>query len=190
MALAKDDTTKRQASGSHKQTLPEVVVALCEEAINTLNRHNKLAHIYAELLLKLANYCAEDSEAHLRCRWGEGEGCYIGENGETPRWERTSVSKLNFESLKTKDGDMLSINTHNRLKKMVELLNMAVSVGSLNPATRVDVAAQCAKLCLIGVKVSPRNPSNISIMTNLTLHFNYMIFPISQLIGKAPWPSV
>jgi len=156
MAKATEDAHKRQAGGSNKQTLPEVVFALCEEALNILNRNEKLAHLYSELLLKLAAYGAEESECHLRCRWGEGKGCYQGEQGDPPRWERTSVSKLSFEPLKTKEGNMIVINTHNRVRRVCELLSMAASVGSLDPATRVDVAARSARMCLDGVKVSLR----------------------------------
>jgi hypothetical protein len=131
-----------------------VVFALCEEALNILNRHKKLGHLYAELLLKLVSYCAEESEAHLRCRWGEGPGCYAGEQGDEPRWKKTTVSKLKFNPLRTKEGDsMIAINTHNRIKKVCELLNAAASVGPLDPPTRVDVAVQCARICLDGVKV-------------------------------------
>jgi len=154
MVKAKEDANKRQAAGGNKQTLPEVVFALCEEALNILNRNEKLAHLYAELLLKLAAYSAEESEAHLRCRWGEGAGCYAGEPGDPPRWERTSVSKLTFEPLKSKDGDsMIAINTHNRIRRVGELLAMASSVACLDPPTRVDVAARSARMCLEGVKV-------------------------------------
>jgi hypothetical protein len=69
---------KRQVANytTNKQTLPEVVFALCEEALNILNRNQVLSHLYAELLLKLAGYCADAAEGHLRCRWGEGEGCF------------------------------------------------------------------------------------------------------------------
>jgi len=155
MALEKkEDASKRQTAGSSKQTLPEVVFALCEEALNILSRNEKLSHLFAELLLKLAYYSADESEAHLRCRWGEGEGCYAGEQGDPPRWERTSVSKLTFEPLKSKEGDMITINTHNRIRRVSELLTTAASVGSLDPATRVDVAVRSARMCLVGVKVS------------------------------------
>jgi hypothetical protein len=152
MALAKDFV---RPSNSYKQTLPEVVFALCDEALNILNRHRKLAPLHAELLLKMAEYVAESAEMHLRCRWGEGQGCYAGEPGESPRWHKPSVFKLTFGELKTKDGsgDMISINTFNRMKQVSELLQEAVSVGPLNPTTRVDVAARCARLCLDGVKV-------------------------------------
>ena len=154
MSKAKEDISRRQSAGAHKQTLPEVAFALCEEALNILNRHEALAHLYAELLLKLAAYSADVAEAHLRCRWGEGAGCYSGELTDgPPRWERTSVSKLTFEPLKSKEGDMLAINTHNRLRRVGELLGVAASVGSLDAATRVDVAVSCARMCLEGIAV-------------------------------------
>jgi hypothetical protein len=49
---------------------------------------------------------------------------------------------------------MTEINTVNRVKKVCELLQEAVSVGGLDAATRVDVAARGARLCLDGVQVS------------------------------------
>jgi hypothetical protein len=155
MAMAREDPAKKQAlSASGKQTLPEVVFVLCDEALDILNRHNKLGTLCAELLLKLASYCAIEAEAHLRCRWGEGAHCYSGEPGDDPRWERTSVSKLKFNPLRNKEGDsMIAINTHNRVKKLCALLGVAASVGSLDPATRVDVAVRCARICLNGVAV-------------------------------------
>ena len=65
------------------------------------------------------------------------------------------MSQLKFHDLKTKDdGDMIAINTLNRIKKVCELLQAAVSVGPLDAATRVDVAARSARMCLDGVKVS------------------------------------
>ena len=154
MALARDDA-KKTSGGGGKQTLPEVVFVLCEEALQILSRHEKLGILYVELLLKLAQYCAEDAESHLRCRWGEGPYGYAGESGEVPRWERTSVSQMKFHPLKTKEGghSMIAINTHNRIKKFCELLSVAVAVGSLDALTRMDVARRCAQMCLTGVKV-------------------------------------
>jgi hypothetical protein len=157
MALARDDssTSKTKTSTTYKQTLPEVVFALCDEALHLLSRHVKLGTLYAELILKLAIYTADEAESHLRCRWGEGLYCYPGDEGDqVKRWERTSVSKLNFLPLRTKDGySMITINTHNRIKKLSALLSVAVSIGSLDPLTRVDAAIRCARLCLYGVKV-------------------------------------
>jgi hypothetical protein len=102
MALARRSTTddKRQAStGGNKQTLPEVVIALCEEALNITNRHKRLACFQAELLLKMAWYTSESAEGHLRCRWGEGPGSFSGDPGSPPRWTQTSVSRLRFGDL-------------------------------------------------------------------------------------------
>ena len=170
MALARDETSSRKVGGN-KQTLPEVVFALCDEALNILNRHEKLANLCAEMILKLAVYTAEEAESHLRCRWGEGMYCYAGEgdNEQQPkRWESTSVSKLKFGPLRTKDGySMITINTHNRMKKLSALLSVAASIGSLDPPTRVDVAVRCARICLIGVKVGYMNRFfNTQILTN------------------------
>ena len=153
MALARDEPSSRKSVGN-KQTLPEVVFALCDEALNILNRHEKLANLYAEMIMKLAIYTAEEAESHLRCRWGEGMYCYAGEEQQPKRWEKTSVSKLKFNALRTKDGySMITINTHNRMKKLCALLSVAASIGSLDPPTRVDVALRCARICLFGVKV-------------------------------------
>ena len=155
MALAKKEDDKRPtATLTNKQTLPEVVFALCEEALDIVNRSETLACFYAELLLELALYSSESAEGHLRCRWGEGPGSFAGDPGNTPRWELTSVSQLKFGELKTKDDrDMVEINTFNRVKKFCELLHEAVSIGNLDPASRVDVAARSARFCLEGVQV-------------------------------------
>lgn len=155
MALAREDPAKRQPTSSTKQTLPEVIFALCDEAFNILNRSEKLSHLYAELLLKLAGYCADVSESHLRCRWGEGDGCYSGELGDQPRWEKTSVAQLTFNPLRTKDdADMIAINTFVRTKYVCELLNNASSIGCLDAATRVEVALRSIKICSDGVKAT------------------------------------
>jgi hypothetical protein len=153
MALARDDASAKKTG--HKQTLPEVVFALCEEALQILSRHEKLGNLYAELLLQLAHYCADEAEGHLRCRWGEGPFGYAGESGDVPRWEKTSVSQMKFRPLKTKEGghSMIAINTYNRIKKLCELLNAAVSIGTLEAPTRLDVALRSAQICLVGVKV-------------------------------------
>ena len=154
MALAKKDEGPT-LSTTNKQTLPEVVFALCEEALDIVNRSEMLTCFYAELLLKLALYSSESAEAHLRCRWGEGAGSFAGDQGSTSRWNLTSVSQLKFAELKTKDGrDMVEINTFNRVKKCCELLHEVVSIGNLDPASRVDVAARSARFCLEGVQVS------------------------------------
>jgi hypothetical protein len=177
MALALNPsvlTRKEVSDGSktvrsqNKQTLPEVVFTLCDEALNILRRHPKLAPFHAELLLQLAHYASDASEQHLRCVWGDGIGCFKGtelDETATPRWERTTVSKLRFpSSLKVKDtGDnMIIINTFNRLKKFCQLLQQAVSVGPLFPASRVDVAMHCIRACLKGVKVCPFQTTTVS----------------------------
>lgn len=155
MAKAKEDAVKPQQRQSVKQTLPEIVFELCEEALNIVNRSQALVYLHTELLLKLASYCSEESEAHLRCRWGEGDACYTGETGDTPRWERTSVSKLSFNPLVTENmGDMLSFNSYVRAKKVCNLLSRAVSVAGIDHATRIDVAIRSAQICLNGIKVS------------------------------------
>jgi hypothetical protein len=69
------------------------------------------------------------------------------------------VSKLNFsEPLPPHSAagldSMTTINSYNRTKQVCELLHEAVSIASLDDATRVDVAAGCVRLCLSGVKVS------------------------------------
>ena len=140
-------------ASSAKQTFPEVVFALCEEALAILNRHATLAPFYAGLLFQLALYTAESAESHLRCRWGEGPGSYAG--GESPpfRWEHAITVKV--YQLKTKDGrDMIDINIMNRTKSICELLQQAVSVPDLDPPTRLDIATQSARLCLEGIPVS------------------------------------
>jgi hypothetical protein len=141
-----------QAKQTGKQTLPTVVSALCEEALYVTNRHVKLAPLQAELLLKLASYVAEVEEAHLRCRWGEGEGCYGGDVSDARRWDRTSVSQLTFGELKSKDGeDILATNTLGQCQKWTELLHRAASTGALPLLSRADVAATCARMCLKGM---------------------------------------
>jgi hypothetical protein len=149
MALANSASQVRQTA---KQTLPTVVFALCEEALCVTNRHAKLASLNAELVLKLAYYVAEVEEAHLRCRWGEGEGCYGGDASAPRRWDRTSVSQLAFGELKSKDGeDILAANTMVRCQKWTELLHRAASTGALSVLSRADVAAMCARMCLKGI---------------------------------------
>ncbi|KAL7576063.1 hypothetical protein ACA910_000847 [Epithemia clementina (nom. ined.)] len=147
------------ATASTKQTFPEVVFALCEEALAILNRHPTLAPFYAGLLFQLALYTAESAESHLRCRWGEGPGSYAG--GENPpfRWENAVTVKVS--QLKTKDGrDMIDINIMNRTKSICELLQHAVSVPDLDAPTRLDIATQSARLCLEGIPGTRWKKSN------------------------------
>lgn len=150
-----------------KTTLPQAVTALVEESMSVLCRHEKLAPLHAGLLMKLAEYVQEEEEGHLRCRWGEGEHCYGGGDvnamtGELtpPRWARTSVSKLDLGG--TEVRDMLALDSIERGRKFTELLHRAVSVGGLDDRSRADVAAACARACLIGTKVS--GPSFVAII--------------------------
>lgn len=104
--------------------------------------------------ISLAFYTSESAEGHLRCRWGEGEGCFAGSVSH-PRWEQTSVSKLQFHEFKTKEGnDMILINQFNRVKRTCELLSQAASLGGLDEVTQVDVALTAYRMCCIGVKAT------------------------------------
>jgi len=140
-------------SATGKQTLPEVVFALCEEASDILNRHARLAPFHAGLLLQLALYTAESAESHLRCRWGEGPGSFSGGESAPFRWEKGAAATANSNAnLKTKDGkDMVDINVINRTKTICELLQRAVSAPDLDHATRLDIATRSARLCLEGI---------------------------------------
>jgi hypothetical protein len=141
-----------------KTTLPQAVTALVEEAMSVMCRHKKLAPLHAGLVMKLANYVQEQEEGHLRCRWGEGEHCYGGDLSSMsgvctpPRWERTSVSKLDLRGAEVRE--MLALDSIERGRKFTELLHRAVSVGGLDDRSRADVAAACARACLVGTKVS------------------------------------
>ena len=141
-----------------KTTLPQAVTALVEEAMSVLCRHEKLAPLHSGLLMKLAEYVQEEEEGHLRCRWGEGEYCYGGDLNSSggdgsmpPRWERTSVSRLDLRG--TEVREMLALDSIERGRKFTELLHRAVSVGGLDDRSRADVAAACARACLVGTKV-------------------------------------
>jgi hypothetical protein len=139
---------------SVKQNLPNVVFALCEDALDVFSRHPKLACFHAELLLKLGWYVAELEDVHERCQWGLGEGCYGGEAGDDKRrWEMASATQFNFLELKTKDGeDIIIKNTLQRCQKWTEYLHSAASTGALDPITRADVALRCASICLKGLR--------------------------------------
>jgi hypothetical protein len=153
MAVAQNSATETKKTSHPKQTLPTVVYALCEEALQIYSRHAALANFRADLLLKMASYAATVEESHLRCRWGEGPGCYGGEPSEPRRWDRTSVARLTFGSFVTKDGeDLFAVNTMQRIQRFCDFLHRAVSAGSLDPLTRSDVAAACARLCLEGLQ--------------------------------------
>jgi hypothetical protein len=142
--------TGKEEKSTPKQTMPGIIYALCEEALNIVNRNPKLSQYHAELLLKLAWYSSDAAERHLRCRWGEGDGCYPGEQGTVPRWELTSVYKLKMDdSVK----DLVASQTVLRTQKVCELLHRAASLSALDAGTRVDVAAQGVRICLQGIKV-------------------------------------
>lgn len=137
-----------------KQDMSSVVSALCEDALNVLSRHARLACFRAELLLKLAWYCAEIEDTHIRCQWGLGEGCYGGDpNNDKKRWEMASSTQLNFLELKNKKGeDVIARNTLSRSKKFSSYIHQAVAAGGLDPVTRADVALRCASMCLKGLR--------------------------------------
>ncbi|KAG7338886.1 transport protein [Nitzschia inconspicua] len=145
-----------------KQNLPRVVFALCEDALDVTSRHPKASCFNAELLLKLAWYAAELEDAHERCLWGLGEGCYGGEeSNDKRRWQMASATQLNFLELKNKDGeDVIKKNTFQRLRKWTDCLHMACSTGALEPVTRADVSLRCASLCMRGLRptVKPTLP--------------------------------
>lgn len=141
---------------TNKQNLPRIVFALCDDALDVTSRHPKLSGFHAELLLKLAWYAAELEDAHERCLWGLGEGCYGGEAGnDKSRWEMASATQLNFLELKNKDGeDIIRKNNLQRCRKWTKYLHSAVSTGALDPISRVDVSLRCATICLKGLRVS------------------------------------
>ena len=151
-----DSKGKTMTVDRSKTTLPQAVTALVEEALSVVCRHKKLAPLHAGLLLKLAEYVQELEDGHLRCRWGEGECCYGGDlnsssgDNAPPRWEKTSVSKLNLKG--TAVREMLALDSIERGRKFTELLHRAVSVGGLDDRSRADVAAACARACLKGSK--------------------------------------
>jgi hypothetical protein len=144
---------KSRLSSANKQTLPRVVVALCEEALDILSRHPKLCPFRAELLLKLAWYFAEVEDTHVRCQWGMGGGCYSGDE-DSRRWEKASATQMNFLELKTRNGeDVIARNNLKRCQRWTDFMHSAVSCGGLDPVTRADVALRCASLCLRGLRV-------------------------------------
>jgi hypothetical protein len=143
-----------------KTTLPQAVTALVEEAMSVLCRHETLAPLHAGLLMKLAEYVKEDEEGHLRCRWGEGEYCYGGDvNSKPPRWDRTSVSKLDLRG--TEVREIFALDSIERGRKFTELLHRAASVGGLDARSRADVAIACARACLTGTKVRNEFPGHL-----------------------------
>jgi hypothetical protein len=154
MAVAHNSSgDSKKNSSNPKQTLSAVIFALCEEALHIFNRHESLASFHAELLLKLAWYTAVVQDAHLRCRWGEGFGCYGGDPGEPRRWDKTGVAQLTYGKVVNKDGeDLIGLSTLQRTQKFCEFMHRAVSTGTLDPLTLADVAATCARLCLTGLQ--------------------------------------
>lgn len=160
------DARKAAAVDRTKTTLPAAVFALAEESLGVTCRHPLLAPLHAELLLKLASYTSEVEETHVRCRWGEGEGCYGGGSGdgmsssgddreEPKRWETTSVASLDLRELEGKSGTDLGVrDSCRRAQKFAGLLHRAASAGGLDGRTRADVAATCARASLKGVKAT------------------------------------
>lgn len=141
---------------SSKQDMSSVVCLLCEDALNVLSRHSRLACFRSELLLKLAWYGAEIEDTHVRCQWGLGHGCYGGDpNATKKRWEMASSTQLNFHELKNKHGeDVIARSTFLRSKKFSSFMHQAVAAGALDSVTRADVALRCASMCLKGLRVS------------------------------------
>lgn len=154
MALSISTIQDARKPNANKQTLPKIVFTLCEEALNVLARHPAVSCFHAELLLKLAWYCAEGEERHMMCRWGEGDGCYGGDQSGPRRWEKHSVHKTAFGTMKTKEGENVIVsNTQQRLRKWCELMHRAASTGALDASSRVDVGSRCARLCIRGMQV-------------------------------------
>lgn len=151
---------KNGGNDENKKTMPQVILALCEDSLDVTSRHPKTACFHAELLLKLAWYTAELEDGHLRCQWGlggdEGEGmeCYGGDpNSEKRRWEKSSATRLNFLDMKDKDGeDIIRINTLKRCQKCSEFMHMAAASSSLDPATIADVALRCISISWRGIR--------------------------------------
>eukprot|EP00536_Pseudo-nitzschia_multiseries_P018057 jgi/Psemu1/227659/e_gw1.2100.10.1 len=161
MACALVPTSEKTGGNDeHKKSMPQVVQALCEDALDVTSRHPKTACFHAELLLKLAWYTAEVEDVHLRCQWGlggdEGGGieCYGGDaNSDKRRWEKASATRMNFLDMKDKDGeDIIQVNTLKRCQKCSEFMHMAASSPSLDPATRADVALRCISIAWRGIR--------------------------------------
>ena len=95
MSCALVPADKTASESSIKKSMPQVVVALCEDALNVVSKHPKIACFHSELCLKLAWYTAEVEDVHVRCQWGLGgdddesgeEHCYGGDpNNDKRRW--------------------------------------------------------------------------------------------------------
>lgn len=153
-----NDNSKKNLIDKSKTTLPSAVFTLAEEALSIYCRHPKLAPLYAELLLKLAAYTADKEEDHLHLRWGQGEGCYSGDDNalskEENRWERSLMAHVALGQLGVKGRDYALFDSLARCQKCMDLLQRAVSAGGLDNASRADVAINCARICLKGVTVS------------------------------------
>ena len=155
MSLAISSIQDVKKANTSKQTLPKIVFTLCEEALTVMTKNPAVACFHAELLLKLSWYCAEGAERHMMCRWGEGDGCYGGDQSGPRRWEAHSVHKMAFGNLKTRDGEKIIVkSTQERLRKWCGLMHRATSTGALDSASRVDVGSRCARLAIRGMEVS------------------------------------
>ncbi len=151
----------------NKTTMSEAVTALLQEACDIMSRNIKLSSIYSELLLKMAWYIGELEGIHLLCKWGEGFSGGEGQDdaygvamtaaisGQQKRWEMTSVSKIDLQSLREsgKLDALLSKNAILQCQRFTETLHRTASNGGLDAYTRAGVGARCAQLCLKGVKV-------------------------------------
>ena len=169
-ALLPASETKASSSAEkdNKKSMPQVIVALCEDALNVLSRHPKIACFYSELCLKLAWYTAEVEDVHIRCQWGLGgdsdengvaggeeEYCYGGDpNSEKRRWEMASATRLNFLELKNKDGDVIQANNLKRLQRCSEYMHRAAGSAALDPVTRTDIALQCLAISWRGIRAT------------------------------------
>ena len=156
MACAVTTVADTKSKSLVKQTLPGVVSTLCHEALNIYSRHPKLASFKTELLLKLAWYTAEVEDAHMRCRWGLGDGCYGGDPSDGQRrWEMSTSTQLNFLELKNKKGeDVVAQNSFKRLQNFTDYMHRAVSTDGLTAPSCADAALRCAALSLAGMRVS------------------------------------
>jgi len=162
MSCALVPADKTTSESSIKKSMPQVVVALCEDALNVLSKHPKIACFHSELCLKLAWYTAEVEDVHVRCQWGLGgddddsgeEYCYGGDpNNEKRRWEMASVTRLNFLDLKNKDGDdVIQVNILKRCQKCSHYMHRAAASAALDPVTRTDVALRCLAISWKGIR--------------------------------------
>lgn len=166
---------------TNKQEMSSVVSALCEDALNVLSRHSRLACLRSELLLKLAWYGAEIEDTHVRCQWGMGEGCYGGDpQGDKRRWQKSSATQLNFLDFRNKNGeDVIARNTISRSKKISTYMHQAVAAGALDPVTRADVALRCASLCLRGLRPTTKPTVRVRPEKRLTFYRKAAFFAVA-----------